>query len=188
MQGTSSARESCVVQDLIYGLDLQKSLETCKQVVSDVYDGHASLGESQRDVEPLEAGKQCQELAELTLSLCEVLLRCRGVNPNSVSFFHKERKRLEAYHNKISKAEARVKKRMLTLDVDAANRFIAAAQGRPSTSNKPVSTTQQKQNKKKMRGNALGAKGSKERDPALSFLEDLSIQRIDTDSVPERMN
>ncbi|KAI8113151.1 hypothetical protein M9435_003156 [Picochlorum sp. BPE23] len=178
-----------IPSDVVQELEAcKKSLETCKRVLSDVYDGHASLRESQRDVEPLEAGKQCQELAEFTLSLCQVLLRCRGVNPDSLSFFHKERKRLEAYHNKISKAEARVKKRMLTLDVDAANRFIAAAQGRPSTSTKSVSTAQQKQKKKKTRGNALGAKGSRERDPALSFLEDLSIQRIDTESVPERMN
>lgn len=145
-------------------------------MVSDVYDGHTSLRESQRDLEPLEAGTQCQELAELTLSLCEVLLRCKGVNPDSISFSAKERKRLQVYKDKISKAEAKVKKRMLTLDVDAANRFIAAAQGRPIPKIKDVSRRQRKEDRKK---NARGAKGSRERDPALSFLEDLSIQSID---------
>lgn len=132
---------------------------------------HTTLAECQREMEPIQAGEQCQDLAHLTLSLCEVLLRCKGVDPSTLPFSAKEKKRLEVYRSKINKAEAKVKKRTLTLDVDAANRFIAAAQGRSSKLVKSRNTSQQK-------GSEKDAPATKrKRDPALSFLDDLSIQK-----------
>ena len=126
------------------------------------------LKQRQQDLDPVVAGQECQNLAMTAMELCNTLLKCKGIDPEAHSFKN-ERKRLGGYQQKIDKVIAKkslAKKKNLELDVDHANKFIAAAQGRRRAAGcgeakKQVGGRSKKQQKK-----------NKPKDAAIEFLSD----------------
>jgi hypothetical protein len=132
------------------------------------------LKQRQQDLDPVVAGQECQNLAMTVMELCNTLLKCKGINPEEHSFKN-ERKRLGGYQQKIDKVIAKkslAKKKTLELDVDHANKFIAAAQGR----GRAISCgegAKQVGGRKKTGRSKKQQKNNQTKDAAIEFLSDL---------------
>ena len=78
----------------------------------------------------MDAAVMYHALGELVIGLCSLSYACEGIDASSTQLV-KEKTRLEAHHRKINKAisamELQNSKKTLELDINAANRFIAAA-------------------------------------------------------------
>lgn len=126
------ASQRCRIFHRLFTIHLQKALEECKMYIIEG-NGLSLLNAGKESVQPLVAGRTFHGMGKLVVSLCHALLQCHGVDPQGHDFMKREDARLRVYEKKIDKAVARYKahkekeSKMLTMDVDTANKFISAA-------------------------------------------------------------
>lgn len=108
-----------------------------------------NMDDMERDVDPLRAAKLYVSLSSSVIGMMSMYYSCHGIDPDSTTL-GKEKGRLEMMKRKLDKVEAKRKiggRKRLELNIEAASRFIAAAQPHLSKSEKDMLVSKAKETK-----------------------------------------